>query len=142
VEAAAPPPPLPAAQPPAPPKAESAEKPTPKPATPPPQGTPEVQAVYTPDGTAIPDATKPALETLATRMKADTNLRLTVVAHASGTADQVSVARRVSLARALAVRAYLIDQGVDNLRINVQAEGNKDAGTPADRVDVFALTGK
>ena len=43
----------------------------------------------------------------------------------------------LALARALAVRAFLIDQGVDTLRINVQAEGGKDSGTPADRVDLF-----
>ena len=39
--------------------------------------------------------------------------------------------------RALSVRAYLIDAGVGNLRINVQAEGDKNPGGDPDRVDVF-----
>jgi outer membrane protein OmpA-like peptidoglycan-associated protein len=47
------------------------------------------------------------------------------------------MARRVSLARALAVRAYLIDQGIDSLRINVNAAGEKNPGGDPDRVDVY-----
>jgi outer membrane protein OmpA-like peptidoglycan-associated protein len=82
---------------------------------------------------------KPQLDALADRLKKDDSLRISVVAHASGTGNQTSVARRVSLARALAVRAYLIDQGVDNLRINVQAEGSRDAGDQPDRVEMFLL---
>jgi outer membrane protein OmpA-like peptidoglycan-associated protein len=46
-------------------------------------------------------------------------------------------ARRVSLSRALAIRAYLIDQGIPSLRINVQAEGDKNPGGESDRVDMF-----
>ncbi len=51
--------------------------------------------------------------------------------------DQPSTARRVSLSRALSVRAHLIDEGVANLRINVQAEGDKNPGGEPDRVDVM-----
>lgn len=63
--------------------------------------------------------------------------RIAIIAYASGTTDQATAARRISLSRALSVRAYLIDQGVINLRINVQAEGiNNTHGNP-DRADIF-----
>lgn len=82
---------------------------------------------------------KVQLASVAGRLKGDENLRLTVVAYASGSADQPSTARRLSLARALAVRSYLIEQGIDNLRINVQAEGSRNAGGQPDRVDLQLL---
>ncbi len=70
-------------------------------------------------------------------LKADETKRVNLLAYASATADQASTARRVSLSRALSVRAYLIDNGINNLRINVQAEGDKNPGGVPDRVDVF-----
>ena len=43
----------------------------------------------------------------------------------------------MSLSRALAVRAYLIDQGVRSTRMDVRALGSKVGDGPADRVDVL-----
>jgi outer membrane protein OmpA-like peptidoglycan-associated protein len=60
-----------------------------------------------------------------------------VVAYASGTPEESSVANKVALARSLAVRAYLIRQGVDQQSIAVQALGNKVPSGDADRVDVY-----
>jgi outer membrane protein OmpA-like peptidoglycan-associated protein len=55
--------------------------------------------------------------------------------------DKSSDARRLSLKRALAVRALLIESGVPAERIDVRALGGaNDGGTP-DRVDVFVRTG-
>ena len=55
--------------------------------------------------------------------------------------DKSSDARRLSLKRALAVRALLIESGVPAERIDVRALGGiTDGGTP-DRVDVFVRTG-
>ena len=55
--------------------------------------------------------------------------------------DKSSDARRLSLKRALAVRALLIESGVPAERIDVRAlGGTTDGGTP-DRVDVFVRTG-
>ncbi len=87
--------------------------------------------------TTVPLSSHDDLDTLAARLKKDEALRVSIVAYASGSPEQPSTARRVSLSRALAVRAYLIDKGISNLRITVQAEGNKNAGSDADRVDVF-----
>ncbi len=102
---------------------------------------PSVQIVFVTETDAgVPLEAKAPLATLAAQMKQDPNLRVSVVAHAAGTGDATSTARKVSLARALAVRAHLIDQGVDNLRINVQAEGSKNPGNAPNRVDLFLLS--
>jgi len=80
------------------------------------------------------------MDALVAKMKADEKLHANILAYASATADQASTARRVSLSRALSVRAYLIDNGINNLRINVQAEGDKNpAGGNPDRVDIFVV---
>jgi outer membrane protein OmpA-like peptidoglycan-associated protein len=101
---------------------------------------PALTVPFAPADTSVSPDMKAQLDGLATRLKQDDSIRVSVVAHAAESGDQASVARRTSLARALAVRAYLIDQGVDNLRINVQAEGSRDAGTQPDRVDLFLLS--
>lgn len=79
---------------------------------------------------------------MVARLKADEKLTVNILAYASATADQASTARRVSLSRALSVRAYFIDNGINNLRINVQAEGDKNpSGGNPDRVDVYVIGG-
>ena len=77
------------------------------------------------------------LDRMAQNLKVDPNERITLVAYASGDADQAIEARRVSLARAVMVRAYLIQHGVASTRIDVRALGNRvtDGGS-ADRVDL------
>jgi outer membrane protein OmpA-like peptidoglycan-associated protein len=51
--------------------------------------------------------------------------------------DKGSDARRLSLKRALAIRAVLIQDGLSADRIDVRAMGGSDDTGPADRVDVF-----
>jgi hypothetical protein len=64
-------------------------------------------------------------------------LRLELLAYAAGTEDQANRARRLSLSRALAVRAFLINEGVRSTRMDVRALGNNVDGEPADRVDIL-----
>jgi hypothetical protein len=72
---------------------------------------------------------------------ANQELRLQLISHATGGADDAMEARRVSLARAVAVRAYLIDKGVRSLRIDVRALGNRaDKGPVADQVDLVVVS--
>jgi outer membrane protein OmpA-like peptidoglycan-associated protein len=91
--------------------------------------------------TDLPLAFEGELKNLAARVK-KSNEHLTLIAYASDSADQATTARRVSLARVLAVRAYLIEQGVDKLNINVQAEGSKNPGGEPNRVDILIGEGK
>lgn len=90
--------------------------------------------------TTVPLSVKDEINTLAKQLIQNNNQRVTLIAYAAAVGDQVSTARRISLSRALSVRAYLIDAGVNNLRINVQAEGDKNPGGDPDRVDMIVQT--
>ncbi len=91
--------------------------------------------------TDLPSGAQSVLDTVAAKMLADESLRVQLIAHASGSADQAMEARRVSLARAVAVRAYLIDKGVRSLRMDVRALGNRaDDGPPTDQVDLLIVS--
>ncbi|HET8995794.1 MAG TPA: OmpA family protein [Acetobacteraceae bacterium] len=63
----------------------------------------------------------------------------TVAAYATGVADDPSVARRLSLSRALAVRTALLAAGVSASRIEVRAMGSNVHSGPLDRADVSVL---
>lgn len=95
---------------------------------------------FAPKATDLPAGAKPMLDKVAGELVANNELRVELIAHASGTADQSMEARRVSLARAIAVRAYLIDKGVGSLRMDVRALGNRsDEGPATDQVDVLVV---
>lgn len=89
----------------------------------------------------LPPDSQAMLNTVAAKLMADDTLRVQLIAHASGSADQAMEARRISLARAVAVRAYLIDKGVRSLRMDVRALGNRaDDGPPGDQVDLLIVS--
>ncbi len=83
-------------------------------------------------------ASQDALKRIATAI-ASSERRVQLNAYAGGTAETVSVARRLSLSRALAVRSFLIDAGVRSTRIDVRALGVAEDTGPAERVDVVLL---
>ncbi|MCY4591679.1 MAG: OmpA family protein [Alphaproteobacteria bacterium] len=87
----------------------------------------------------LPDDGPETLERLVPVLGANATSRVLVAAYASAPDDSRVKARRLSLSRALAVRSHLISQGIDGLRIDVQARGNAASGGPADRVDVAVL---
>ncbi|MEX2642543.1 MAG: OmpA family protein [Acetobacterales bacterium] len=84
----------------------------------------------------LPTSAETDLKALTSRLEQDSSARLQLMAYASGSAETASRARRTSLARALAVRSFLIDQGVRSTRIDVRALGTNTDGGPSDRVDV------
>jgi outer membrane protein OmpA-like peptidoglycan-associated protein len=96
-----------------------------------------VRVLFEPISQKLPDDAKAELLGLVGKLEADDTLRLQIEAYAAGTTDTASKARRLSLSRALAVRSYLIEQGVRSTRMDVHALGNKasDPPAPADRVD-------
>jgi outer membrane protein OmpA-like peptidoglycan-associated protein len=62
--------------------------------------------------------------------------RLQIQAFASSTQKEADSARRTSLSRALSVRTYLLDKGIDASRMDVRALGAQTNRKPADRVDL------
>ncbi|MBV9521636.1 MAG: OmpA family protein [Alphaproteobacteria bacterium] len=86
--------------------------------------------------TELPSTAKTELDQLAKRLTANSRLVVQLVAYAGGGGD-ASQARRLSLARALAARSYLVDQGVDVKQVDIRPLGNRtEPGLPADRVDL------
>ncbi len=64
----------------------------------------------------------------------------TILGYAAGTPDDASIARRLSLARALTVRSVLINSGLASERIYVRALGSNVPAAPdgpADRTDLL-----
>lgn len=93
------------------------------------------------DGTSseLNDTTRQKLTNLLPLLKEDESRRLAVHAYASGEDGSKSSARRISLSRALAVRAYLMDNGIKPTRVDVRALGLETDRKPLERVDlVFA----
>lgn len=62
-----------------------------------------------------------------------------VVAYAAGVSDDPSIARRMSLARGLSVRAALLADGVASTHIYVRALGASTGDGPEDRVDLTVM---
>ena len=104
-------------------------------------GSAEPALKFKPGVTELAGGDQPALDAIAARMRASPELRVELISHAVGPADQAMEARRVSLARAVAVRAYLVDKGVQGVRIIVRALGNQtDKGPIADQVDLQVVS--
>jgi outer membrane protein OmpA-like peptidoglycan-associated protein len=72
---------------------------------------------------------------MAATLRARPAARVAVIAHA-GAAGEAMSARRISLGRALAVRGYLIGEGVARGRIIVRALGAPADGGAPERVDI------
>ena len=156
----APPPPAPPPVPPpaaaAPPPAEAESEPPPPPAEsltsgpavepqtaalPPAAALAEQIRVLFRDGSAeLSSDAKRKLSAVATALQESTTVRIQLLAYAKASSDGASRARRLSLSRALAVRAYLIEQGVRSTRMDVRALGDKIGDGPADRVDIRPQT--
>jgi outer membrane protein OmpA-like peptidoglycan-associated protein len=96
----------------------------------------KTQILFAEGSAELPPEATAQLDAIADKLAKDEGLRLQLMAYASGTEDTASKARRISLSRALAVRAYLIDKGIRSTRMDVRALGNKVEGEPADRVDI------
>ncbi|WP_439597152.1 OmpA family protein [Falsiroseomonas sp.] len=87
-------------------------------------------------GEARLDATaRQTIASLAPHLATVTQGRITIEAQASGPANDASIARRLSLARAMAVRDALVAAGVEPTRIDLRGLGLLDP--PADAADIL-----
>ena len=72
-------------------------------------------------------------------LKANDKRRVQLLAYAATADGNASKARRLSLSRALSVRAYLMSQGIASTRMDVRALGDRSEAGPANRVDVMVV---
>ena len=79
---------------------------------------------------------KKKLDLVSKNMKSKKTARMQLLAYAGGKNMSSSNARRLSLSRALSIRSYLIDKGVEGTRIDVRALGNKKTSGQINRVDL------
>jgi outer membrane protein OmpA-like peptidoglycan-associated protein len=92
---------------------------------------------FGPGSSELNPATVDAIRQIAAAAIANPALLVTVTAWAAGNNDDPSTPRRLSLDRALAARAVLINAGVISERIHAVAKGFSDPGAgPIDRVDI------
>lgn len=92
---------------------------------------------FGPGSADVNDATYGALTRFAESAKAHPDQDIDITAWAPGTPEDPSTPRRLSLDRALAARAVLIQQGIPSERIHAVANGFLDIGSgPADRLDI------
>jgi outer membrane protein OmpA-like peptidoglycan-associated protein len=95
--------------------------------------------VFDPGSADLNQPSLDALHAIAAAAKADPAIEVSVTAWAPGVAEDPSSPHRLSLDRALAARAALINDGLASERIHAIAKGFNDiAGGPPDRMDVVA----
>jgi outer membrane protein OmpA-like peptidoglycan-associated protein len=99
----------------------------------------ETRILFAPDSADLTDSAKATLDNLAESLNANDALRIQLQAFAGGSDESAPEARRLSLKRALNVRAHLVDRNVPNTRMDVRALGIKSDGGPADRVDAVIV---
>jgi outer membrane protein OmpA-like peptidoglycan-associated protein len=88
---------------------------------------------FPPGGTTLPDGAAAALAEVARELarRPAGSGRVTVEGQASGPANDDSTARRLSLARANAVRAALAEAGLETTRVDVRPLGRTPAALDA-----------
>ncbi len=81
------------------------------------------------------------IDRIADLLGSNENSRLVIKGYASGTDASRASARRLSVSRALAVRAYLMDKGIKPSRVDVRGMGNDstDQSASLDRVDLVLV---
>jgi outer membrane protein OmpA-like peptidoglycan-associated protein len=90
---------------------------------------------FAPNQSALSTRDREALAGIARSLAPVATGRITVQAQASGPADDASIARRLSLARATAVREALVAAGVTATRVDIRALGRLDP--PADIAEIL-----
>ena len=100
----------------------------------------QIRVLFQDGSVELSSDAKRRLSAVATALMESPTVRIQLLAYAKASSDGASRARRLSLSRALAVRAFLIEKGVRSTRMDVRALGDKIGDGPADRVDIRPQT--
>lgn len=84
----------------------------------------------------LPGSAKPDLDKMAAWLMQNPSVRVQITGYASEMTGGGAPARRTSLYRTLAVRKYLVENGVLSTRMDVRAQGDKTEELPRDRVEI------
>ena len=98
-----------------------------------------VRILFTEEQSTLTNEAASALDVMVQSLAMDENARIQLHAYAQDTGGNSNGTRRLSLARALSVRSYLMDAGVSSVRLDVRALGSRRTEGPPDRVDVKIL---
>lgn len=96
-----------------------------------------VSVSFAAQDTSLSQGGEAALQPIIERMSADEDVRVRLMAYAASNDDSPSSVRRLSLNRAIAVREFLMNQGVQSTRIEVRALGDQSEDGDPDRVDAI-----
>lgn len=94
---------------------------------------------FSPAANVISDAAKQEIASLSNEVKANNRKRIQIKSYASSVEDRKGTARRISLQRAIAIRSIFVQNGVDGVRINVQAMGIPEDQENQDRADISVI---
>lgn len=105
---------------------------------PPPQPPPieSLRLLFWPESAELLPASRPLLDDAVKLLQTQPESRMRITAYAGGTPETASPSRRLSLARALAVRSFLTDNGVHRVQMDIVARGFLTNLEPKDRVDL------
>ena len=95
-----------------------------------------VRIDFAPQETTLTPSEQDRLTGVVRRLKDEPAAPVAIVAYA-GAAGAAMSARRISLGRALAVRSFLMERGVQSGRLTVQAFEASAGSGPAERVDIL-----
>lgn len=93
-------------------------------------------------GTVSDDVLAESMGDVLSRMKGNSDLRVQIVAFASPVDNSQSGSRRTALSRALNVRAWMMENGIDPSRMDVRALGINPDAPDTDRVDMVIVDQK
>ncbi len=102
------------------------------------KGTPSASIAFSQMERAVPLTSYSELKKIAERVKADESKGVTILAYAYGSDDQSQLAKRAALARMMAIRTFLIEEGgLDNTQINAMTPKQDAHADGKERVDIF-----
>ena len=102
------------------------------------QGKPATTIAFSQMERAVPLTSYPELKEVAEQVKQDENKGVTILAYAYGSDDQSQLAKRAALARMMAVRTFLIEEGgLNQTQINAMTPKKSANPDGKEHVDIF-----